>query len=100
MTAPVLKREIRFTKVFTSGVSIWHEAVQETHAHEACDYAAQRVDDGDADEATLDGETYTREGGWEGLGDCVSCDGYVLDPLEKPHCPTCARLLREGKPLT
>lgn len=30
-------------------------------------------------------------------GDCVSCDGYVLNQNEAPHCPTCARLLREGK---
>ena len=32
-------------------------------------------------------------------GDCVSCDNYVLNESEKPHCPTCARLLREGKAL-
>lgn len=29
-------------------------------------------------------------------GDCISCDGYILAESEKPHCPTCARLLREG----
>ncbi len=33
------------------------------------------------------------------FGDCVSCDGYVLDPSEAPHCPSCARLKREGKAL-
>lgn len=33
------------------------------------------------------------------FGDCVSCDGYILDASEAPHCPTCARLRREGKPL-
>ena len=35
----------------------------------------------------------------EPLGDCVSCDGYILEASEFPHCPTCARLVREGKPL-
>ena len=29
-------------------------------------------------------------------GDCVSCDGYVLSAEDAPHCPTCARLTREG----
>lgn len=33
------------------------------------------------------------------LGDCVACDGYVIAASEFPHCPTCARLIREGKPL-
>lgn len=33
---------------------------------------------------------------YESLGDCVSCDGYVLSASEFPHCPTCARLQREG----
>lgn len=36
---------------------------------------------------------------YESFGDCVSCDGYILTESEKPHCPTCARLLREGKAL-
>ncbi len=30
------------------------------------------------------------------LGDCVSCDGYVLSEAETPYCPTCARLKRES----
>ena len=25
------------------------------------------------------------------LGDCVSCDGYVLSPSEAPYCPSCYR---------
>ncbi len=31
------------------------------------------------------------------LGDCVSCDGYVILESDAPHCPTCARLIREGQ---
>lgn len=31
------------------------------------------------------------------IGDCVSCDGYVLHAEDAPHCPTCARLLRCGQ---
>lgn len=33
------------------------------------------------------------------LGDCIGCDGYILTESEKPYCPTCTRLLREGKAL-
>lgn len=29
-------------------------------------------------------------------GDCVSCDGYVLNAADGRHCPTCARLRREA----
>jgi hypothetical protein len=25
------------------------------------------------------------------VGDCLTCDGYVLDTREAPYCPTCAR---------
>ena len=27
----------------------------------------------------------------EDYEDCISCDGYVLDELEAPYCPSCAR---------
>ncbi len=30
------------------------------------------------------------------LGDCPLCDGYCLYEADKPLCPTCARLTREG----
>lgn len=33
----------------------------------------------------------------EYYGDCISCDGYVLDEAEAPLCPTCAREKREAK---
>ncbi len=33
------------------------------------------------------------------LGDCVSCDGYRINTEDGEHCPSCARLIREGKPL-
>ncbi len=36
---------------------------------------------------------------YESLGDCVSCDGYRINPEDGEHCPTCARMKREGKAL-
>lgn len=47
----------------------------------------------------LSGEIVRLEPLAPNFGDCVSCDGYILDAAEFPHCPTCARLLREGKTL-
>ncbi len=35
----------------------------------------------------------------ETYGDCVSCDGYRINPEDGEYCPTCARLQREGKTL-
>lgn len=28
------------------------------------------------------------------LGDCQTCDGYILNPAEAPYCPSCARVKR------
>ena len=47
---------------------------------------------------TIEGEIAMHEAGGP-YGDCVSCDGYRITPEDGEHCPTCARLLREGKAL-
>lgn len=33
------------------------------------------------------------------IGDCIECDGYVIQASEAPYCPTCSRLRSEGKAL-
>lgn len=52
--------------------------------------------------ALLDGKWSAypmREWPTASLGDCTTCDGYILAASEAPYCPTCARLQREGKDL-
>jgi hypothetical protein len=45
---------------------------------------ALRKLDGDCDAEVID-STVTA------LGDCPTCDGYVLDASEAPYCPSCYR---------
>lgn len=31
------------------------------------------------------------------FGDCIGCDGYILDEQDAPYCPSCARERRQMK---
>lgn len=60
---------------------------------------AQKIQDTIEDEINMWTEDKKLDDAVASLGDCVSCDGYVLTESDTPHCPTCARLIREGKAL-